>query len=252
MALKYKKSDTLAVVIPVYNEATGIAKCIQQVISEISKLPFKVKLILVNDSSTDNSLDIIKQQVAKNKKFAEVISTPRNAGYGGAIQFGTQHALRNKFKYAIFMDSDLTNDPADIYRLMETAVAGYDLVKASRYVSGGQMVGVPLYRQIISMAGNLLAAPLFGLGIKDCTNGFRLVRLNKLKGARFSESGFSSILEELLYLKKVGARATEISVTLISRTDTSSSFIYQPRTFFSYLKYAIMAVKVKSLKANLS
>jgi hypothetical protein len=110
------------------------------------------------------------------------------------------------------MDSDLTNDPAFIPQFAAKLSEGrWDLVKASRYVPNGGMRGVPARRRAVTIAGNAVARTLFGMGIRDCTNGFRAVRLELISDVTFKETGFPIILEELLILKKRGARATSNS-----------------------------------------
>src|SRR5438477_489971 len=83
-------------------------------------------------------------------------------------------------------------------------------------------------RQNPTRAGNWLASRLFGMGLRDCTNGFRAVRLNLVCDLNFSERGFPQILEELLALKKRGARAAEIPYVLTARSEgeSGSKFSY--------------------------
>ena len=105
-------------------------------------------------------------------------------------------------------------------------------------------INVPRYRKLISQVGNYIASILFRIGIKDCTNGFRMVRLELLNGVKFKENDFSIILEELYYLKKNGAMFKEIPYTLTSRRDSISHFSYKPKTFYNYFKYLVKAAFV--------
>jgi hypothetical protein len=85
------------------------------------------------------------------------------------------------------------------------------------------------------------------MGLKDCTNAFRAVRLELLRGVVFKERGFAVLLEELLILKKRGARVTEIPYILTSRApgEGESKFTYAPRVLWAYLKYALLAAFVR-------
>ena len=109
------------------------------------------------------------------------------------------------------------------------------------------MRGVPVRRQIPTRAGNWLASRLFGMGLRDCTNGFRAVRLDLVCDLSFSERGFPQILDELLALKKRGARAAEIPYVLTARSEgeSGSKFSYRPRVVLAYLKYALKAGLVR-------
>lgn len=98
---------------------------------------------------------------------------------------------------------------------------------------------MPAFRQIISIIGNNLASWIFNVDIKDCTNGFRMVRLKVLKGIKFKENNFSIILEEMYYLKKMGVKFSEIPNVLYARRNSKSHFTYKPRIFYDYFKYLI-------------
>jgi hypothetical protein len=84
----------------------------------------------------------------------------------------------------------------------------------------------------------------FGIGIHDCTNGFRMVRISNLDNINFKERSFAIILEELYKLKKMNSDFTEIPVVLSSRTNTKSSFTYSIKIFYDYSKYFIKATLV--------
>jgi dolichol-phosphate mannosyltransferase len=166
----------LAVVIPMYNEALGAARCIRAVCGVLSSIPGS-KLIAVDDGSTDDTAAVIRR-LQPEEPLLELVTYKVNRGYGAATACGIDAALAGGFEYGLFMDSDLTNDPALIPAFLEAIVHnGYDVVKASRYVQGGGMLGVPAYRQRYTIVGNKIASALFGMGLKDCTNAFRAVRL---------------------------------------------------------------------------
>jgi dolichol-phosphate mannosyltransferase len=233
----------LAIVIPMYNEERGVERCVRAVCKVLSeKLP-ESKLFVVNDGSKDKTLSIL-QKLSEEKLPMQIVSHSPNRGYGGAILAGVRAADAANYEFALFMDSDLTNDP-DLIPLFDAKVREdrFDLIKASRYVPGGGMQGVPLKRQIVTIVGNRVASGLFGMGINDCTNGFRAVRLSFLRDVSFTERGFPSIMEEMYWMKRKGARATEIPYTLTSRKveDGPTKFAYKPSVVLAYLKYAVKA-----------
>ena len=202
-------------------------------------------LFVVNDGSQDSTLEILSTLAHSEPDLPfKILSYNKNRGYGAALLAGANAADNEGYEFALFMDSDLTNPPKLIKSIYELAFTGkYDLIKASRFISGGGMDGVPPSRKIISFVGNKVASILFGMGILDCTNGFRAVKLRLLRGVSFQERGFSSILEELYILKQKKARTIEIPYILTSRqkTQEASKFLYSPTVFYSYLKYAIKA-----------
>lgn len=227
-----------------YNEDAIASECIDRVIQQISKLKNKTTLIVVDDGSKDSTSKILKKINKKNKNNLIVISRKTNGGYGAALQTGIQKAIKERFVFYLTMDSDLTNPPEYIPRFINAMSENVDCVKASRYIKGGKTINVPFFRQVISIAGNYLASLFFGVGIKDCTNGFKMVRLELLKDAKFKETNFSIILEEMYYLKKKKARFAEIPNILYSRKSSRSHFKYRPKIFYDYFKYLVKAAFV--------
>ena len=245
MSSSAEPSASLAVVIPMYDEEAGAERCVRSVISLLSERLPSARLYAVNDGSRDRTAAVLARLRDEGLPFT-FVDLERNAGYGGALRAGSDRAYQDGYTFALFMDSDLTNDPELIPAFWKVLATGrYDVVKASRYVAGGGMRGVPAWRQSFTIVGNAVARLLFGMGINDCTNGFRAVRLAMLHGAPLYERGFPSILEELLELKRRGARATELPYVLTSRDGGTSKFSYSPRVLWSYLKYALLAANVR-------
>lgn len=233
---------SLAVIIPAFNENRGIKKCIGSVERELSKIKQKTTLFVVNDGSTDSTLEILTKAKKKYKTKLEVISYKKNKGYGLAIATGLKQAIQKNYTYALIMDSDLTNDPKLIPLFLKAIEEGYDCVKASRYIKGGNSKNVPLRRRLPSVLGNKFAGLFFHAGIHDYTNGFRIVRLSKIRGIHYKERGFAHILEEVFYLKTKHAKFAEIPITLTTRKTGASKFRYNVSTFWSYAKYPIQSL----------
>ncbi len=224
-----------------YNEEKVAAECIDAVIKVISQMKIKTKLIVVNDGSHDKTPLILKKMQKKYRNQLVILTHKKNKGYGAALQSGVKKAIILGYTWALHMDSDLTNDPKYIPHFAKYIHKQYDCIKASRYIKGAVTINVPQYRQLISQVGNFIASVFFNIGIRDCTNGFRMVRLNFLDGIKFKENNFSIILEELYYLKKKGARFKEIPYALTARTNSTSHFSYKPKTFYDYFKYLVRA-----------
>lgn len=232
------KQNSLAIIIPMYNEEKVATKCIDLVMKVVEKLTIPTILIIINDGSTDKTNEILQKKEKEYKKNLIVLSHRKNMGFGAGNHTGIIEALQRKFTWCLHMDAGLTNDPKYIYDFITFIDSNYDCIKASRYIKGSKVVGVPRYRRIISIVGNTLASRLFGVGIRDCTNGFRMVRLSKMKGLIFNENSYSMILEELYYLKKRKSLFHEIPYTLKMGKKTVSHFSYKPKLFFTYFKYA--------------
>lgn len=225
-----------------YNEELGAEVCIRRVCPALAALPYPSKLITVNDGSRDQT-GVILDRLAPEFPNLLVVHHAANAGYGAALRTGVETAASQRFDYALFMDSDLTNDPADIPKFVALMEQGIDVIKASRFIPGGRMQGVPWQRSIFSHTGNVVARPLFHNGVRDCTNGFRAVKVPILMRMNLQERGFAIIVEELYQAKFLARTYAEVPVVLTSRTtdQPATSFAYKPSIFFKYFSYPLKA-----------
>lgn len=226
---------SFAVVVPMYNERTGAERCVREISRVLSTVANRASLIVVNDGSADGTADVIAAMCAL-EPVLEVVTHSSNRGYGAALVTGASRAATLGFDYVLFMDSDLTNDPKDIPRFAEQMRGGADVIKATRYTAGGQMVGVPWQRALVSRVGNALARALFRLPLRDCTNGFRAVRTSLLTRMDLRERGFPVIMEELYWCRFLATSFAEVPVTLTD-AGRATSFRYRPSVFASYLRY---------------
>lgn len=231
---------SFAVVVAMYNEAVSAEGCVRSISGTLQDLPGRSCLIVVNDGSTDCTAEILERLRTEDPDLT-IITHSQNEGYGEALYTGVSEAARRKFNYVLFMDSDLTNDPAYLPRFVEKMRDGFDVIKATRYSGGGSVDGVPFWKRLISVVGNRLAKFLFRISINDCTNGFRAIRTDLLVKIHPRETGFAVIMEELFYLKHMTNSFAEIPYTLKTHNTKlrMSSFKYTAKVFWDYLKYPL-------------
>lgn len=221
-----------------FNEEAGAERCVQEIVRVLVGLPNQTALIVVNDGSSDRTADVLDS--LRGQPRLDVVTHPANRGYGAALTTGAARAAECGFEYVLFMDGDLTNDPADIPRFARLMGDELDVIKGSRYTAGGRMVGVPWRRAAVSRAGNVVARLLFRLPVRDCTNGFRAVRTALLSRMRLRERGFPVIMEELYWCRTLARSFGEVPVTL-TNAGRASSFRYTPAVLSAYLRYPLRA-----------
>ena len=117
---------TVSMIIPVYNVRDSLRKCLDSVADQTYKA---LEVIVVNDGSPDDSLEIILEYTAKYPNFS--CYTIENRGLGGARNYGMEHATGD---YVLFLDSDDYIAP-NCVEVMVTAAekTGSDMVIANCY-----------------------------------------------------------------------------------------------------------------------
>lgn len=98
----------ISIIIPVYNGAKTISKCLQSIFDQTFK---DFEVIAVNDGSTDESLSLLKEWGDRIKLYSQ-----ENKGAPAARNFGFN---KSKGKYVIFCDADITMKPNMIEKMYE-------------------------------------------------------------------------------------------------------------------------------------
>lgn len=227
-----------------YNEAALARLSLTTILSFVPQLPGTTTVCVVDDGSRDATPTIVQEVMRTNEgQCVRLVSHAVNQGYGAALRTGMRFAIEGSYDYALFMDSDLTNHPKYLAAFYEKMREGLEYIKATRYVSGGGMEGVPWKRQLFSRVGNMIGGALFRLPLTDVTNGFRSVKVDILRGLHLKENGFAIIMEELCQAKKLVRSFGEVPYILTDRKagQGDTHFPYTMRTMAIYLRYALIA-----------
>jgi len=123
-----------SVVAPIYNESKSIPEFYERIRKTLDSLGEPWELVLVNDGSRDNSLDMIRDLNAKDPRV-KVIDFARNFGHQIAVTAGMDHT---KGDAVIIIDSDLQDPPEVIAKLAEQWKQGYEVVYAVRNKRPGE------------------------------------------------------------------------------------------------------------------
>ncbi len=218
-----KTKDTIknvAVVLPAYNEEKDLPALLARLRETLSNQPFGYRVIIVDDGSKDRTAEIATE--AAKTMPVHLVRHGVNRGLGCAIQTGLSEAV-NHGDLIVSMDADNSHDPiyiADIVNHMNTHDTGF--VIASRFQKGSVVKGVPFIRQGMSWGCYLFMKSIVPYkNVRDYSTGFRGYRATVLQkliqrygGKLVEESGFVCMLEVLLKLRAIGAKAAEIPYTL--------------------------------------
>jgi len=155
--------ERITVLLPAFNEEATIG----ETICKIRQLYPKFEVLVVDDGSTDKTLNIAMAA------GANVWPHPYNIGNGAAVKTGLRCAMG---EYVIMMDADGQHDPEDIKRLLEHKDA-FDMVVGAR--ERGSQGSV--HRNLANKVYNLFASYVTKFKVDDLTSGFRLVRTDTAK-----------------------------------------------------------------------
>jgi undecaprenyl-phosphate 4-deoxy-4-formamido-L-arabinose transferase len=149
--------DKISVVIPVYNEEKGLDELFRQLVPVMEGMNRSYEIVLVDDGSTDRSLEILKAHAGDKIKVVELT---RNYGQHAAVFAGFESSDGG---IIITMDADLQNPPQEIPRLVKTMEEGdYELVGTIRMARQDTF-----FRRTASAAVNAMTRKITGVKLND-------------------------------------------------------------------------------------
>ena len=158
------------VIIPTYNEADNIGQVMELVLAQ--SLP--ISILVVDDNSSDGTAELVRSKMEEHPGRIHLIERSGKLGLGTAYLRGFRYALSRDFPYICEMDADLSHDPDDLPRLIESVRADdVDLAIGSRYVEGVRVINWPLSRLVLSYSAGIYTRTITRLPILDVTAGFK-------------------------------------------------------------------------------
>ncbi len=203
----------MSIVLPVYNEEDSIEKLYRRLKVVLGKLDMTSEIILVDDGSTDRSVEIIKQ-LCKDDSSVRLIILRRNFGQTPALAAGFDAA---RGEIIIAMDADLQHDPYEIPRFIDKINEGYDIVSGWR----ARRMDSFFIRRIPSLVANRLMRYLSGVDIHDFGTTFKAYRAEVIKNVRL----YGELHRFIPALaSSVGAKITELPIKNINRPFGQSKY----------------------------
>jgi dolichol-phosphate mannosyltransferase len=209
------KIGSVSVVAPVYNEEDSIDPFCEAVFGVLQKLHVEHEVIMVDDGSTDGSLDQLRAQAARRPNL-KVVSLRRNFGQTAALMAGIDHAAN---EVIVSIDADLQNDPRDIPRLLEKVAEGFDIVSGWRK-DRQDSIG----RNVLSRIANRLISRISGVELHDYGCSLKAYRSEVLRGVRLYGEMHRFVP---IYAKAIGARMTELPVSHHARRFGRSKYGFE-------------------------
>lgn len=212
------------VVLPSYNESDNIIKIINKILFQ-SKDNY---VVVVDDNSSDNTAEIVKNFININEYNNRIHLIKRNnkLGRGSAVLEGFKWGYSNYKNIDIFieMDCDFSHSPKEIYKGKEL-IKKYDFIIGARYPNG-KIINWSLNRKIFSFISNQLIRILIDRRIADYTNGFRFYSkktVEYLLNKQFMSSGYICLSEIAAILLKANFSSASFSITFKNRVRGKSN-----------------------------
>ena len=192
-------SKKTAIVIPLYNEE----RVIEDILLELKDKYPKCSIIVVDDSSTDNSY---KKACIKD---IYLLKHSVNLGQGAALQTGIEYAKELGCSYVVTFDSDGQHNPDDIESFVQRLDKGdVDIVLGSRFL--GTTENMPTRKKYLLKLSRFFTWLTTGIWLTDSHNGFRAINIEKFPNFEITQNRMAHASEIISIIKNLKMRYVEM------------------------------------------
>lgn len=232
----------LSIVIPAYNEEKTIHLILDK-IKNVSLLnQIKKEIIIVNDCSTDNTTQSIKNYIVQNPELnINYIEHKKNQGKGAALHTGISHATG---EFTIIQDADLEYDPQEYNILLKPVLDGFaDVVYGSRFMGGNPHRVLFFWHTIGNRLLTFLSNMFSNLNLTDMETCYKLFDTKIIQQLKLKENRFGFEPEVTIKISRVPKiRIYEVGISYYGRTyDEGKKINWKDgfRAIYCILKYGL-------------
>jgi dolichol-phosphate mannosyltransferase len=227
----------ISIVVPVYNES----KTIFQILKKINKIKkIKKEVIIVNDGSNDNTVEIINTK-CKNL-FNKFISYKKNRGKGYACRIGLKKVTGD---IVIIQDADLEYDPKDYQKLLTPIInRKTKIVYGSRVLGTGKRTRPKTIDVLIRVFANYFLTFLSNIlnnhKLTDAHTCYKVFHSSLLKKIKLEEDGFNFCPEITAKFSKINEKIYEVPINYYGRSHSQGkkiSYFDGLRAIYAIIKY---------------
>ncbi len=175
----------IAMIIPARNEEKLILKT-------LSKIPRSIdKIFVIDDGSTDQTKDIVKNYAAMTDPRVELLVHEENEGVGSAIITGYQQSYKENYDIFVVIGADAQMDMRDLPRLVQPLINNEaDYVKGNRFIYGKPLSKGNAFREMpkIRIFGNFMWSILTKI-----SSGYRTIFDSQMGYTAMHRNVFSQI-----------------------------------------------------------
>jgi glycosyltransferase involved in cell wall biosynthesis len=219
-----RRTPSLSVFFPAYNDAGTIASLVICAVQVASRLTSDFEVIVVNDGSKDATA-AIADELARSYPQVRVVHHPTNRGYGGALRSGFATASKDLIAYT---DGDAQYDPNELEVLWNRLTNDADMVTGWKISRSD-----PMHRIIIGRLYHYTVRFLFQLRVRDVDCDFRMMRREIFDRVTLEKDTGVICLEMMRKIQDAGFRVVEVPVHHYHRTHGQSQFFNFRRVFWT-------------------
>jgi len=200
------------VIIPCYNEEKTIVKIVEKVVKK--KQEFNLEIIIVDDHSVDETVQIINQKL--KDKIDKLFVNDQNYGKGYSIRQGINNA---NGEILILQDADLEYSPDDYKKLLDPILNNKaDVVYGSRFVGSEAKRVLYFWHYIGNKILTTFSNMLSNLNLTDMETGYKVFKSEIIKKINLVENRFGFEPEITAKVAKLKPRIYEVGISYFGRT----------------------------------
>ena len=208
----------VSVVIPAYNEGDAVFPVLDRLFEAVT-LP--VEVVMVVDFTEDTTIPAIEEYRLKESRLRWALNT-YGRGPANAIRFGIDAA---RARVVVVTMADGCDDPQQIDDLTRLVERGVAVAAASRYMPGGQQVGGPFLKGLLSSLAGRSLRVFARIGTRDATNSFKAYSREFVRAVGIeSRAGFEIGLELTAKARRARQPVAEIPTIWLDRQQGISNF----------------------------
>ncbi len=202
---------TTSVVIPCHNEASTVGQLVTGLLDAYGD--YIHEIVVVDDSSTDGTADVIRGLAAQEPRVLLVQRTS-DPGVGGALRDGYAATTG---RYVLSLDCDFVLIVPELRDLFDAIARGRDGAIGSRFSHQSVLVNYPLPKILANRAFHMLLRPFLGQRVRDVSNNLKLYRDDVVRDLDITEPGFAANAEIGIQPLLVGRDIEEVPMSWVER-----------------------------------